>query len=254
MTFWKVIPRAEKSSCSGPKSYHTTLRYHQKHEQAQISIFFLSLQGNYVEELDLSMNSLGEIGTICVCREIQQFTKLKKLNLAYNNIGSDNDEALGNLKHCLSQLSELQSLNLTANRLEWGFPSVIRSIKSSSLVELNLSCCKIHEDNIDAVRSLPSVEKFLKLDLSYNNLRKSFRSFKALLEITMSNLEELNLETTGIKSTHMTEMCLLFREARRLRQINIGGNHLTTESKEELVSALPNGVTILMDDTLDDLG
>jgi Leucine rich repeat len=190
-----------------------------------------------LEDFNLSLQSLKGLPT-----EFSQLTKLKNLDISYNNFESfpvqiffcqDLDSLNLKLSYIseipgeISKLSNLKKLVLDDNWLN-GFPLAVTSL--TELRELSIT-----NGNIKVIpKEIGRLTKLEKLDLSnfWNYERKNVCDSLSNLA-QLSNLKVLNLEWTKIKSLP-TE----FSQLKKLEVLNIKFNDF--KSFPEVIDQIPN--------------
>lgn len=135
-----------------------------------IEIVTCDVEGTQLSNLNLTNNSLGELGGIC------SLTQLTKLSLSYNNLGKLNHSSFA----ALTVLTELHLKSANISRLEYGVFS-----HQTELQILDLSYNRMGNIVLDVLLAARNLQ-FLYIDgnditeLSYIDLRKSFSSLSTI--------------------------------------------------------------------------
>ncbi len=190
-----------------------------------------------LKELNLELQDLKSLPS-----EFTQLTNLKILDISYNDFESfpteifacENLDSLNlKLSHItevpdgIGRLIKLKKLNLDDNRLS-GFPLAVTNLPE--LRELS-----INNGNVKAIpKEISKLTNLEKLDLSnfWNYDRKNICNNLEYVA-QLSNLKDLNLEWTKIKS-----LPLEFAQLKRLEVLNIKYNDF--KSFPEVIDQIPN--------------
>lgn len=134
-----------------------------------------------LKSLDISWNYIRGLGAITITPAISQLTKLTKLNLACNNIGSN--ALASNLVSALIVLTKLTVLDLSWNSIRAKGATALAPVlsKLTQLSELYISCNSIGSNG--ATILLPTLNNLECLNLSWNKIKNIDEIENALTHI-----------------------------------------------------------------------
>ncbi|XP_071734182.1 uncharacterized protein [Rutidosis leptorrhynchoides] len=177
------------------------------------------------KELRSLILSLDHLDNGIVSTGLEKLSSLKNieiLDLGGNSITNGIFPSLG-------ALTSLKTLDLGYNELEGKFPAYGFEERSmlKKLKVLNLGFNRFNESLITSLKALPSLQV---LDLSHNPF--SSESFPAQDLANLTNLEKLDLSSTGIKSIQGTMNTLV--------HLNLDGNYFKKDDVMQAMAAFPS--------------
>ena len=233
-----------------------------------------------ISKLNLSDNPIqdGEDGLSHLCQALTTNTSLLELNLSNCKltITEENGQALSHmlktnktlkslkisplvntngrgvryLSEGISSSSAISKLDLSCNPIqdgEDGLSHLCQALTTNtSLVELNLSNCKLHKACGPALRHMLETNKTLmSLNLT-RNLTISDRSVAGIAEGLRSNhsLKRLDLRLCGIHDTGMNSLtdCLMVNHS--LKELNLSGSPISPEAARGFSDMLKQNSTL----------
>ncbi|XP_024190242.2 receptor-like protein EIX1 [Rosa chinensis] len=177
--------------------------------RGEISPSLLELQ--YLNYLDLSFNDFERI---VIPKFIGSLSQLKQLRLRAANFSGSVPPQLGNLfdlhtldlsynydvrsenLEWLSHLSSLRYLNMSGLNLSETVNWPQSLSKLTSITELQLSSCNLHDVNLRSLASINSSTSLQLLDLSYNSLNSSIYYWIANVS---SNFVHIDLSSNNLE-------------------------------------------------------
>ncbi|CAJ2639645.1 unnamed protein product [Trifolium pratense] len=189
----------------------------------EINMCILELE--FLSYLDLSFNEFDVISFTTIQHNITHASNLFYLDLSFNDLQMDNLE-------WLSPLSSLKYLNLTGIDLH-KVTNWLQAVNTlPSLLELQLSYCKLNNFIINPSIQYSNLSSLLSLDLSYNNITSQLPNW--FFNLT-KDLTELMLQENNIHGEIPSSLLNL----QNLRYLDLSVNQLRG-SLPDGISQLPN--------------
>ncbi|XP_037372292.1 protein NLRC5 [Talpa occidentalis] len=192
---------------------------------------------HHLEELNLSVNQLGEEGTMVLMGALESKCGLKRLDLSHFLL---NDSMLAALTQGLSPMTHLQSLRLSQNSIgDMGCCRLSESLRAAaaSLEELDLSHNQIGDVGVQHLAAiLPELPEFRKIDLSANGISPNggVRLVESL--ILCGHLEEMRLGRNALRNPTVLKLAQALPP--HLRVLHLQSSHLDAEGALQLSQAL----------------
>ncbi|CAD8123959.1 unnamed protein product [Paramecium sonneborni] len=190
----------------------------------------LSKQYNRIEYLNL--NACGLNQTILIERLsilIEKTYNLTTLQIAQNNLGTLNQQALEQISNALSKNSTLLNLNLSSNKLKNQIQHLIHGIQNCcSLRNLNISNNLIDENEITVIK-LPLLFKNRNLqivDLSNNWIHgKILQNIKNCIQKMHSQFPQLILSNLKLTADDLLILSDIISDIYSFKVLDISFNH-----------------------------
>ena len=182
-----------------------------------------------LEELDLSNSFMQTGGVIKIFKSLRSISNLKKMYIHGNVI---TDEAADDIAVVLSQNTKLKEINISYNNLQTaGAVKIFQSIMHiSTLTKFNIAHNMITNEATEYIVSIVSNNNKLKeLNLSHNNIVIS-----DLTKCNFTNLQELDLSYTDLQ----TVLSIKDLEVATLQKCNISGNYIPTSVVNDIACFL----------------
>ena len=200
------------------------------------AITYVITENKLLERLSLSDNNLNDDGIIKIAQSLYKHSKLKNINLQYNNITEEAAEALASI---ISSNTGLEELYLGNNQLKLGVTKISTALKNiSSLIVLDLDNNNIPEEVADelsaAIRANNSLEK---LWLSDNHLGSStVKIVNALKEIL--TLKEINLNGNNRSEELAPALTSIITKSKLIERILLSDNNLNDDGVIKIAHSL----------------
>ena len=189
-------------------------------------------------DLDLSCNSICDLGGKSLSQILTVNSSLTNLNLSHNSIG---DTGANSLFQALTRNSTLTNLNLSHNSIgDIGAKSLFTAIaRNSTLTNLNLSHNNIGDTGAKSLcYALPVNSSLTNLNFSHNSFGLTgAKSFSQALKGN-SSLTNLNLSLNSIGNTSAAYLSRALTANSSLTSFNLSGNRIGDTGVESLSQAL----------------
>ena len=221
---------------------------------------FLS-QNDDLQELNLSCNSLQEVGTKGILDFIN-ISNLTKLNISYNNITSTstltdilshatkllqldlsyNRLSSDNIKYFLYKMKNvlinLVNLNLSGNEICNGAATALTNVLSESnkLKELSLNHTNLRKEDINKIFNELCIPCLTKLSISHNNITDEVAGDIATFLSKCNELLELDISHNHLKSVGIVKICET--NLTKLTIFNVNSNAITAEATNSMAAFL----------------
>ena len=197
---------------------------------------FLS-QNCKLVELDVSYNNLQTEGAIKIAR-LSEITNLIKFNISHNEV---NEQAAKWVASFLSQNSKLKELDLSYNNLQATGAIEIAELCSGTnltkLKELDLRYNYLQATGAIEIAKLCSVNNLTKFNISHNKITDKAAKSVATFLSQNSKLEELDLSYNNLQSAGAIEIAGLCSIS-SLIKLNISHNEITGEAANPIATFL----------------
>ncbi|XP_046389654.1 leucine-rich repeat-containing protein 14B-like [Ischnura elegans] len=192
-----------------------------------------SLNEKVVTSLSINMNGpiIGE-HFISSLKRVGSFKNLTSLSLSQNHIklNNKNAEILGAV---LQKCKFVNRLNLSGNPVTGSLETILAR-KEMGIIHLNLSYCNLSSVDINYLANSLHRESIVELDLSYNDLNKSFSQFLSIINGASCQLEILCIDYTHLRSHHIGSLVTALCQMKRLRYLSMPQTHFGFEEMMEL--------------------
>ena len=175
-----------------------------------------------LEELDLSYNNLGALGSLHIIRNMIKMSNLIKLNICSIGI---TEIAADDIVTILNNNTKMKELDLSYNNIKTTGATIL--FKNTSIVNLhkfNISHNNITDD-VDYIEGFISMNTNLEeLDLSHNNLQAS-----GAIKVCKANLAKLtsfNISHNNIAYDATNDIGTFLSHNTKLQMLDISGNNL----------------------------
>lgn len=188
--------------------------------------------------LNLQLNHLGQDGHSLLADALRALPNLQDLNLRSTWLGAD---GLAALKEALAGLKQLHTLDLSRNALHRDGCAALAPIlkELTQLQALNLAA--IARDDVDGLTRLSPalcrLDRLQHLDLSNNECRNGTQLADVLRRLG-GGLKTLSLERMHPPLDHWQDLAYALGGCTKLRELNLGNNHLTPLIASQLGPAL----------------
>uniref|UniRef100_UPI0037E993A1 NACHT, LRR and PYD domains-containing protein 14-like n=1 Tax=Semicossyphus pulcher TaxID=241346 RepID=UPI0037E993A1 len=219
----------------------------------------LKFESSSLVELNLSNNSLEDVGFALICEGMYAWCSLEKLNVSRCGITSTGCSYLAKVLCSVSQLYsgwmqksdwqavELKELDLSLNCLgDKGVKEISGGMKNpySHLKTLNLSHCSLTDDCCaELAVGLASKENVVsEIDLSGNDLQdKGVKKLCMGIKSPQCKLEKLSLRTCGLSSKSIQFLISALKSnPQYLAELHLMGNNLEDSSIRVLTELKKN--------------
>ena len=218
-------------------------------DDEKVQVFAIAIHHNVIEieaALDLSKNSISDIGAIALAQALHHNSTLKELNLSHNNLSDAGATALAQALHHNSTLKEL---NLSHNNIsDAGAIALAQALHhNSTLKELNLSHNNLSDAGATALAQALHHNSTLKeLNLSHNNLSDAGATALAQALHHNSTLKELNLSHNNLSDAGATALAQALHHNSTLKELNLSHNNISESDAgaTDLAQALHHNSTL----------
>ena len=202
--------------------------------EAAADIAAILFQSNLLEELDLSYNNLGGLGSLHMFHSMKNITRLTKLNVCSIGITK---AAASDIALVLNNNDKLQDLDLSHNSIgSEGATVVFKKTSSMNLQSFNISHNDITND-VDGIKAFLSRNKNLeKLDLSHNKIQAA-----GAIKVCKTNLLKLtsfNLSHNYITTEAAADIGNFLFHNSKLQILDLSGNELTASGYKNIFKNL----------------
>ncbi|KAK1806719.1 hypothetical protein P4O66_005217 [Electrophorus voltai] len=215
-------------------------------ESCETLALVLQSVNSHLTELDLSFNSLGDLGVKLLCAGLSSpHCKLEELNLSHNELEHIGVKLLCDCLmglHCRLKILGLAGTSFSERSCEL-IASVFQSA-NSHLKELDLGCNNIRDSGVKLLSTglISSQCKLEKLGLDRCDLtHESCEAIKTALQSTSSYLRELDLSYNNLGDSGVKQLCDgLTHPNSKLEKLDLSYNNLGDSGVKLLSAGLKN--------------
>ena len=185
-----------------------------------------------MKELDLSYNNIKTTGATILFKNTST-VNLHKFNISHNNITDDVDYIEG----FISMNTNLEELNLSHNNLQASGAIKVCKANLAKLTSFNISHNNIAYDATNDIGTFLSHNtKLQMLDISGNNLQELGYIFKSV----MSNLTSLNVSHSSVINEVADELATFLLQNTCLQGIDLSYSNLSTSGAVKIFKGMEN--------------
>lgn len=176
--------------------------------------------------LNLTMNNLQEEGIELISPVMLTLTNLTDLNLSYNGLTHRNTSAIQHIANICGKLTKLKKLNLTGNYIGSGAVCTILRRLQSPLTHLALGGCGAREGDLHEMCAMDTLGHLQSLKLDGSGFVNCIEILCTFVLKSAATLEYLSIEDNMFISSSVAPLCQMIRELCLLKTLSLSYNHL----------------------------
>ena len=197
--------------------------------------------------LDLSYNSIDNVGLENLSEKVKQDKFIISLNVSFNDFSGESVDPLMKALHFNDALT---LINLSGCKLGTKGGLMVASMLqvNQSLQELVLASCDITTDVIIAIATVLNFNKSIrKIDLSrpilFSKQSETAMHLGKMLKVNRT-LTELKLSKFGLTDFDINELCVLMKENNTLQSLDLSNNKIAQDGAKHLGNFLKYNATL----------